>query len=67
MAVSDCAKAEANRLFESLGLPEGKLRIAMHIGAGNEAKQWDAEHFAALAQRLIDEEKRSDLVVRSRQ
>ncbi len=56
LVVSEQAKEEVKALLASHGVREGDLLIAAHTGATNGlAKRWPIPHWAALADRLIEE------------
>ncbi|HEX2270471.1 MAG TPA: lipopolysaccharide heptosyltransferase II [Pyrinomonadaceae bacterium] len=58
LSISDTRKAEAAELLRSYGLNEAKSLVAICPGSINSrAKRWPAERFAALADRLMDQQR----------
>jgi ADP-heptose:LPS heptosyltransferase len=54
MYVGDTERHQALESLHQLGMCEGKLSIALHIGAGKKANRWPVARFARLAQLLHD-------------
>jgi ADP-heptose:LPS heptosyltransferase len=54
MFVGDIERRQALEILHRLGLRDGKLSIALHVGAGKTANRWPVAHFARLAQLLHD-------------
>ena len=52
LAVSE--RRLAQETLQQLGMRDGKLRIALHVGAGKAANRWPVARFARLAQLLHD-------------
>ena len=58
LGISDARKAEASELLRSYGVNEEKSVVALCPGSINSrAKRWPAERFAALADRLMDQQR----------
>jgi ADP-heptose:LPS heptosyltransferase len=52
--VGDDARAQARRGLDALGVPEGAPLVGFHPGARWPTRRWDAERFAALAERYLE-------------
>jgi heptosyltransferase II len=58
LAISEARKTEAAAMLRSYGVNEGKSVVAICPGSINSrAKRWPAERFAALADRLLDQQR----------
>src|SRR5262249_17783783 len=58
LGISEARKAEAIELLRSFGVSEEKSVVALCPGSINSrAKRWPAERFAALADRLMDQQR----------
>lgn len=58
LSISETRKAEAAELLRSYGVSEAKSLVAICPGSINSrAKRWPAERFAALADRLMDQQR----------
>ena len=58
LGISEARKAEAGELLQSYGVNEEKSVVALCPGSINSrAKRWPAERFAALADRLMDQQR----------
>lgn len=63
LPISESRKAEAAELLRSFGVNEGKSVVAICPGSINSrAKRWPAERYAALADRLMDEQRQVLLI-----
>jgi heptosyltransferase-2 len=63
LATTDADEAAADAVWQRLKLPPGERVIVLNSGgAFGAAKQWPAEHFAALARRIVDHGEFSVLV-----
>jgi heptosyltransferase-2 len=63
LATTNADEAAADAVWQRLKLPSGNRVVVLNSGgAYGAAKQWPAEHFAALAQRIVDGSEFSVLV-----
>ncbi len=54
MFIGDTERHQALETLHQLGMRDGMVSIALHVGAGKAANRWPVAHFARLAQLLHD-------------
>ncbi len=60
--INDAANNEAAEFYDSLNLTDG-LKIGLNISSGEQTRNWGANNFAVLAERLLERTGNSELII----